>query len=97
MLTIIFNGCVYIWSWKNSKQPQEANKPHPKNNLRDNGENTESDPGGPECGKVDSADRKIHKFALIKSMLIYGALISERVRGGRTYCSQTAIKITAIY
>lgn len=32
VFTIIFNGCVYILSWKNAKQPQETNKPHPKNN-----------------------------------------------------------------
>ena len=86
---IISNHCVYILSWKNSKQPQDANKPHPKNNLRGNRENTDSDPGGPECGKADpdSADRKIHTFTLIKSMLRCSILISERVRGRQTYCS----------
>lgn len=51
MLKIIFNRCVCILSWKNSKQPQDVNKPHPKNNVRGKRENTESDPGGPECGE----------------------------------------------
>ena len=39
---MIFHRCIYILSWKNYKQPQDENKPYPKNNLKGNRDNTKS-------------------------------------------------------
>lgn len=79
---MIFHHCIYILSWKNYKQPQDENKPYPKNNLKGNRDNTNTDEPG--CGKTgpDSADIKSHKFALIKRMRRCSTLISETVTVG---------------